>query len=88
MIQNAKSNMTRRVVAAGCAAALAGDLVFAVKATAAADEIFEYSEIVTWFVLREPAQFSEGQWKAFQRVMGNNFRPLQSRAPGFFVSSR
>lgn len=46
------------------------------------------SETVTWFLLRDVAQLSAGQWQSLQRVMGNNFRPLQPRSRDFFVSSR
>jgi carbonic anhydrase len=37
------------------------------------------SEIVTWIVLKKQATMSEEQFKAFNRIMGNNFRPLQDR---------
>lgn len=35
------------------------------------------SEIVTWVVLKQPANMTRKQLRAFQGVMGNNFRPLQ-----------
>ena len=35
------------------------------------------SEIVTWIVLKNPAQFTEEQYEAFRRILGNDFRPLQ-----------
>lgn len=35
------------------------------------------TEIVTWYVLRTPAQMSDAQFTAFNGIMGNNFRPLQ-----------
>lgn len=37
------------------------------------------SEVVTWLVLQEQATLSEAQFKAFNGIMGNNFRPLQAR---------
>lgn len=37
------------------------------------------SEIVTWTVLESPATMSNGQFRAFQDVMGNNFRPIQGK---------
>ncbi len=37
------------------------------------------SEIVTWIVLKRPAQMSEEQFRAFRRILGNDFRPLQDR---------
>lgn len=37
------------------------------------------SEIVTWFVLKEQATVSDQQFRAFNDIMGNNFRPLQAR---------
>ncbi len=37
------------------------------------------SEIVTWFVLTEQATMSQAQFKSFNNIMGNNFRPLQAR---------
>ena len=37
------------------------------------------SETVTWFVLKHPATLSKSQFKAFNRILGNNFRPLQER---------
>ena len=38
------------------------------------------SEIVTWIVLREMGSVSRSQFRAFNDIMGNNFRPLQKRA--------
>lgn len=38
------------------------------------------SEVVTWLVLQEQATMSEAQFKAFNNIMGNNFRPLQERS--------
>lgn len=35
------------------------------------------SPIVTWIVLRNPAEMSQEQFDAFRRIMGNNFRSLQ-----------
>jgi len=37
------------------------------------------SETVTWLVLKHPATLSKAQFKAFNRILGNNFRPLQAR---------
>jgi len=37
------------------------------------------SETVTWFVLKHPATLSAAQFEAFNRVLGDNFRPLQER---------
>jgi len=37
------------------------------------------SETVTWFVLKHPATLSMAQFKAFNQILGNNFRPLQER---------
>ena len=37
------------------------------------------SETVTWFVLKHPATLSKAQFKAFNGILGNNFRPLQDR---------
>ncbi len=37
------------------------------------------SETVTWIVLKSPAQMSEEQFQAFQKILGNDFRPLQDR---------
>lgn len=37
------------------------------------------SETVTWFVLKHPATMSQAQFKAFNHILGNNFRPLQAR---------
>lgn len=37
------------------------------------------SEIVNWVVLREEAEMSEAQFKTFNDIMGNNYRPLQAR---------
>jgi carbonic anhydrase len=36
------------------------------------------SEIVTWVVLQDPATIDEEQHQAFRRILGNDFRPLQS----------
>lgn len=35
------------------------------------------SENVTWLVLKQPAQMSAAQYKAFHGVLGNDFRPIQ-----------
>ena len=35
--------------------------------------------IVTFIVLKEPAQLSADQFKAFRDILGNDFRPLQAR---------
>jgi carbonic anhydrase len=35
------------------------------------------SETVTWVVLTKPARLHHGQFEAFRRILGNNFRPLQ-----------
>lgn len=35
------------------------------------------SEIVTWTVLKRTATMTNAQFRAFQDVMGNNFRPIQ-----------
>jgi carbonic anhydrase len=37
------------------------------------------SENVTWVVLKEPAEMSAAQLNAFDRILGNDFRPLQDR---------
>jgi hypothetical protein len=37
------------------------------------------SENVTWIVLKEPAEMSAAQFNAFDRILGNDFRPLQDR---------
>jgi carbonic anhydrase len=37
------------------------------------------SETVRWFVLKQAATLSKAQFKAFNRILGNNFRPLQER---------
>jgi carbonic anhydrase len=37
------------------------------------------SETVTWFVLRQQAELSASQFEEFQKVLGNDFRPLQAR---------
>lgn len=37
------------------------------------------SEVVTWFVLKRVATLSNDQFKAFDAILGNNFRPLQDR---------
>ena len=36
------------------------------------------TEGVTWFVLKDEAQMSETQFQAFENILGNDFRPLQS----------
>jgi carbonic anhydrase len=36
------------------------------------------TEGVTWFVLKDEAQMSTTQFKAFENILGNDFRPLQS----------
>jgi carbonic anhydrase len=36
------------------------------------------TEDVTWLVLKDEAQMSSTQYQAFQNILGNNFRPLQS----------
>jgi carbonic anhydrase len=38
-----------------------------------------WSENVTWIVLKEPAEMSAAQFSAFDRILGNDFRPLQDR---------
>ncbi len=35
------------------------------------------SESVTWIVLQKRAKFTEEQFQAFRRILGNDFRPLQ-----------
>src|SRR5215472_10880876 len=37
------------------------------------------SETVNWFVLKRWAEASEAQLEAFRKVLGNDFRPLQTR---------
>jgi carbonic anhydrase len=37
------------------------------------------SETVTWLVLKQQAQLSASQYKEFQKVLGNDFRPVQPR---------
>lgn len=37
------------------------------------------SPIVTWIVLKERAELSADQFKAFRDILGNDFRPLQER---------
>lgn len=37
------------------------------------------SEIVTWIVLKKPAQLSQKQFEAFRDILGNDFRPIQDR---------
>lgn len=37
------------------------------------------SETVTWFVLKHPATLSKAQFASFNRILGDNFRPLQAR---------
>lgn len=37
------------------------------------------AEVVTWLVLAEQSTVSEAQFRAFNGIMGNNFRPLQDR---------
>jgi carbonic anhydrase len=55
----------------------------------ATDSYFAYSgslttppclEIVTWLLLKTPAEMSQEQFARFWRVMGNNFRPTQPRS--------
>ena len=46
------------------------------------------SEIVTWIVLKGVAEMSEDQFRAFNGILGNNFRPVQQRDPTFVVRSR
>jgi carbonic anhydrase len=36
------------------------------------------TEDVTWLVLKDEAQMSSTQFQAFQNILGNDFRPLQS----------
>ena len=36
------------------------------------------SEVVTWFVLKHPAELSPQQFEAFRKILGNDFRPTQS----------
>lgn len=38
------------------------------------------SEIVTWLLLKAPAEMSQAQFARIWRVMGNNFRPTQPRS--------
>jgi carbonic anhydrase len=45
------------------------------------------SEIVTWFVLKTPAEMSQAQFEGAWRIMGNNFRPTQPRSPSLVVFS-
>ena len=42
-------------------------------------------EIVTWLVLKTPAEMSQAQFDQVWRVMGNNFRPTQPRGPLMIV---
>jgi carbonic anhydrase len=37
------------------------------------------TENVTWLVLKQPAEISSGQFKAFDKILGDDFRPLQDR---------
>ena len=37
------------------------------------------TENVTWFVLKRPAEMSAAQFKAFDKILGNDFGPLQDR---------
>jgi carbonic anhydrase len=37
------------------------------------------TENVTWLVLKKPAEMSAPQFKAFDQILGNDFRPLQDR---------
>jgi carbonic anhydrase len=37
------------------------------------------TENVTWFVLKQPAELSAAQFNSFQKILGNDFRPLQER---------
>ena len=37
------------------------------------------TENVTWFVLKHPAQMSAAQFKAYDKILGDDFRPLQDR---------
>jgi carbonic anhydrase len=37
------------------------------------------SEIVTWIVLKTPAEISAKQFQAFRHILGNDFRPIQNR---------
>jgi len=37
------------------------------------------SETVNWFVLKRWAELSEDQFEAFRKILGNDFRPLQTR---------
>ncbi|HYB28920.1 MAG TPA: carbonic anhydrase family protein [Solirubrobacteraceae bacterium] len=37
------------------------------------------AENVTWFVLKRPAELSEPQFQAFDKILGDDFRPLQAR---------
>jgi carbonic anhydrase len=45
------------------------------------------SEIVTWFVLKTPAEMSAAQFDRAWRIMGNNFRPTQPRSSQLTVYS-
>ena len=46
------------------------------------------SEIVTWLVLAKASTVSHAQYQLFLDHMGNNFRPLQNRDPGFMTKTR
>ena len=37
------------------------------------------TENVTWLLLKRPAEMSAGQFQAINKILGNNFRPLQER---------
>lgn len=37
------------------------------------------TENVTWFVLKRPAEMSAAQFKTFDKILGDDFRPLQDR---------
>jgi carbonic anhydrase len=45
------------------------------------------SEIVTWLLLKTPAQMSQTQFENAWRIMGNNFRPTQRRSPSLVLFS-
>ncbi len=46
------------------------------------------SEIVTWIVLSNVAEMSWEQFQDYRRIMGNNFRPVQSRPASFAARQR
>lgn len=46
------------------------------------------SETVTWIVLSDVAEMSAAQFQTYRRILGNNFRPVQSRPETFAVRQR